>query len=254
VHSPGIPRLFAQSTENAELQGHEDRWDQLDKDDYQFTVETNKALFDAIDPIFFKYCSGRRVLEIGCGAGRFLEYLTRRGQNGAVGADISIGMLRGAARKGMRTLINAPAENLPFLDKRFDVVISTYSSYKYVDRSQDHAEVLRILQPGGYFVFDLLNYWPGVVDHIWWNYLRKGKLPPAKVCNEYTLSYNMRSAREEVRQAERAGFRLVDMLSVRYLPFLRGRLKSLGYWPGYWGAKLGCDTVFVLQKPSTRLQ
>jgi len=248
VHPSGIPRLFASERIKEELQCHAAHWDDLNKNDYDQTLEANRTLLDTIDSVSFQYTRGK-VLEIGCGAGRFLDRLAKRGVTDFVGSDISMGMLRGAVAKGFKALVNAPGETLPFQNGQFDSVFATYSVFKYIDRERGHSEVTRVLRPNGYFVFDLLSYWPGIVDHIWWNYLSKGKFPPTSVAGDYTLAHNMRNARLEVEYATRAGFRLVEMKSVRYLPFLRGRVKQLGFWPGYLGAKLGCNTVFVFQKP-----
>jgi hypothetical protein len=58
----------------------------------------------------------------------------------------------------------------------------------------------------------------------------------------------MRDAKHEVELLHRAGLQIVEMKSVRYLPFFRRRRTKLGYWSGFWGSKIGYDTVFVCER------
>ncbi len=167
------------------LRQHRDWWDNIPPDQYEQACAAHKPLFEALDAVYFKYCQGS-LLEVGCGTGRFLTRLVERGITG-IGLDVSIRMLRGAAAKGHRMLVNAPGEALPFRDGSFDTVVATFGVFKYVDRARGHAEVLRVLRPNGHLVFDLINYWPGLIDHIWWYYARKGKLPTRRLLDDYYL-------------------------------------------------------------------
>jgi hypothetical protein len=100
----------------------------------------------------------------------------------------------------------------------------------------------------GFFVFDLLNFRPSIIDEAWRQYRSKARLPRRNVLHDYKLADNMRDAKCEVQLLRRAGFSVVEMKSVRYVPFLRRRLTKLGYWPGFWGTRIGYDIVFVCQK------
>lgn len=88
---------------------------------------------------------GRSVVEIGCGNGPYLELVT-----GAVGVDLSLGMLRTArARAPRSSLVNADAQRLPFASAAFDVVLAPHMLYHVPDRTAAAHELRRILDNGG---------------------------------------------------------------------------------------------------------
>lgn len=101
---------------------------------------------------------GESVLDIGCGTGTLALVATRHvGPTGEVhGVDASPEMIARARRKAAKA--NAPArfdvavaENLPFPDGRFDVVLSTLMLH-HLPRTTRHAcarEAARVLKPGG---------------------------------------------------------------------------------------------------------
>jgi SAM-dependent methyltransferase len=165
-----------------------------------------------------------------------------------IGLDISVEMLRAAWNKGHRSLIQGTADDSPIQNGALDAVASSGSGLSFLDRERTYAELARVLRPEGFFVFDLLNYWPSVIDEAWRQYISKGRVPRRDVLREYKLADNMRDARQEVQLLRRAGFTIVEMTSVRYIPLLRRRLTKLGYWPGFWGSRIGYDTIFVCQK------
>jgi SAM-dependent methyltransferase len=61
----------------------------------------------------------RNILDIGTGTGRFAEFFKDSGFN-VVGVDISIRMMAEAREKGVRDLVRADAQHLPFRDGSFD--------------------------------------------------------------------------------------------------------------------------------------
>ncbi len=235
---------------DAEIRQHQSHWDAISPAAYERACEGFRPVLEAIDAVGFRYCRGA-ILEIGCGSGRFLQRLAERGEHNVVGIDVSMSMLRAAAGKGLPRLLSAAGERLPFGPSRFDTVVASWSVFKYLDRSRAHAEVHRVLRPNGYLVFDLSNYWPSIIDRIWEDRVRQRTHSLGQIFSDYKLRLNMRSARAEVQYLEAAGLRLVEMRSVKYLPLLRGRPQRLGYWPGYWGSRIGYDTIFVCQKGDT---
>jgi ubiquinone/menaquinone biosynthesis C-methylase UbiE len=100
-----------------------------------------------------------RVLEIGCGTGFFGVSLTEAGiAANCVVTDISSGMVRRAVEhgsdKGLRLLpCVAEAEALPFADGSFDLVVGHAVLHHVPDVARGLREVLRVLAPGGRFVF-----------------------------------------------------------------------------------------------------
>lgn len=101
---------------------------------------------------------GARVLEVGCGAAACARWLATQGAR-AVGVDLSAGMLghavAAAARSGVAVpLVQADATHLPFAAGSFDVACSAFGAVPFVaDSAALMAEVARVLQPGGRWVF-----------------------------------------------------------------------------------------------------
>ena len=98
---------------------------------------------------------GRRVLELGCGTGIFLEKLARRGAF-ITGIDLSTDLLaRCAARmEGTATvrLVRGNAMQMPFADASFDAVYGS-SILHHLDLGAALAEAARVLRPGGRIAF-----------------------------------------------------------------------------------------------------
>ena len=61
----------------------------------------------------------RSILDIGTGTGRFAQFFKDSGFN-VVGVDISLRMMAEAREKGVRDLVRADAQHLPFRDGSFD--------------------------------------------------------------------------------------------------------------------------------------
>ncbi|MGH3096871.1 MAG: class I SAM-dependent methyltransferase [Streptosporangiales bacterium] len=104
--------------------------------------------------------TGRRVLEVGCGAAQCSRWLAGRGAN-VVGIDLSAGQLAHAraldARLGTRVpVLQADAGALPFAAASFDLACSAFGALPFVaDIARVQAEVARVLRPGGRWVFSV---------------------------------------------------------------------------------------------------
>jgi ubiquinone/menaquinone biosynthesis C-methylase UbiE len=102
--------------------------------------------------------AGESVLDIGCGTGTLaIAAAVRVALHGSVFAiDASPEMIARARRKAAKARVQvtfelAPAEQLPFSDGRFDVVLSTLMLHHlpHKTRQQCAREVRRVLKPGG---------------------------------------------------------------------------------------------------------
>jgi SAM-dependent methyltransferase len=93
---------------------------------------------------------GRRVLDLGCGKGRFARALGERGAS-VVGLDLSAAML---AEANDVDRVRASARRLPFEPATFDGVVAVEVFEHLAPRSLDDVcgEVRRVLRPGGTLV------------------------------------------------------------------------------------------------------
>lgn len=99
---------------------------------------------------------GDRLLEVGCGAGHVLD---RFPDMVRTGVDLSSGMLDRARRRlrGDATLLRSRAEQLPFPDGTFDVVLCTEVLEHTLDPAQVLRELLRVSRPGARVVVSIPN-------------------------------------------------------------------------------------------------
>lgn len=105
--------------------------------------------------------SGKRVLEVGCGAAQCSRWLAKQGAD-AVGFDLSWRQLEHARRiddaagQPPLPLVQADAIAIPFADETFDIACSAFGAVPFVaDSAAVMREVARVLRPGGRWVFSV---------------------------------------------------------------------------------------------------
>ena len=122
---------------------------------------------ESIDLTLSLYSPPKRVLDVGCGTGLLLRELAARvpGAISLTGVDAASGMVEQAVALAppadpRLSYMHATAEDLPFPDGAFDLVISTTSFDHWADQGAGLAECRRVLAPGGHFVLtDLFSIW-----------------------------------------------------------------------------------------------
>lgn len=98
------------------------------------------------------------VLDVGMGAGRLCESLTRAGWT-VSGVDVSTEMVALARQRlpdAEERLVRASAERLPFPDGSFDAVTAT-GALEYTDVPRALRELARVLRPGGLAIVSYPN-------------------------------------------------------------------------------------------------
>jgi SAM-dependent methyltransferase len=103
---------------------------------------------------------GSRVLDVGCGTGRWLRRYRELGFD-AIGVDATPGMLQVAREQGtLAPVIAGEACSLPFADATFDCVsdITVVQHIPRSDQTQALHEMVRVLRPGGRLIlFELIR-------------------------------------------------------------------------------------------------
>lgn len=122
--------------------------------------EVSEAEFQMICYRYYtagQFVQGKQVLEVGCGAGLGLGYLTRRARK-VIGGDYAEDNLRCAQRHygGQVELVSLDAHKLPFKNDRFDVVVAVeVIQYLHLDEFLD--ECYRILKSEGILIVCIPN-------------------------------------------------------------------------------------------------
>ncbi|EKQ67576.1 methylase involved in ubiquinone/menaquinone biosynthesis [Leptolyngbyaceae cyanobacterium JSC-12] len=121
--------------------------------------------------------SGLRVLDLGCGEGYCSRELRRRGARQVFGMDLSQGMIAAARSQeaddclGIHYEVGCATNLSQFGDRELDLVVAVFLfNYLTIEQTrQCMAEVARILQPGGQFIFS--------VPHPAFPYMRPAEYP-----------------------------------------------------------------------------
>ncbi len=96
---------------------------------------------------YFKNCS--KILDVGCGLGRFLAFFPEK----SIGLDISDDSIRECKAEGFQ-VVKAEATNLPFEDETFDGIRCSHIIEHFLPQEayQVLEETARVLKPGGIII------------------------------------------------------------------------------------------------------
>lgn len=121
-------------------------------------TEAEAGLLGGLDDL-----RGRRVLEIGGGAGQCGRWLRSQGVGEVVAFDLSFRQLQHSRRIDEQLgvclpAVQADAQRLPFADAAFDTVFSSFGAFPFVSSADDAlSEAARVLRPGGRLVFSVTH-------------------------------------------------------------------------------------------------
>lgn len=109
---------------------------------------------DALVRMLRNVVMGGYILDLGAGTGRLIKYLKGK----IVAADISEEMLKIMKKKFSKVeIVCADAENLPFKDGSFDLVVAAFLIVHLKNPEKCFSEVYRVLKDGGTFVVTNIN-------------------------------------------------------------------------------------------------
>jgi SAM-dependent methyltransferase len=138
----------------------------------KFTIPLYEAVFEAVE-----LAPGRRMLDVGCGAGLALRMAADRGAV-VTGIDASEGLL-GVARSRLpeADLRQGDVESLPFDDHSFDLVTSFNAIQFATDPAAALREAKRVLAPNGRFA--IVTWGDYAQCDIRWVFSEIGRLVPS---------------------------------------------------------------------------
>lgn len=113
----------------------------------------------AIEPLLdaARVRAGSCVLDVACGPGQLASRAAKRGASRVVGVDLAPRVVALAAEQYPEVSFRvADAEALPFADRTFDAVTSSFGIGHFPRPEQAVAEFMRVLRPDG---FVALSWW-----------------------------------------------------------------------------------------------
>lgn len=96
------------------------------------------------------------ILDVGCGTGTALGYLSPYGRG--VGVDIERSALEYSRRRGIRSVVQSAASNLAFKDDTFDLICALDILEHVDDDSRAWRECYRTCKPGGLVLITVPAY------------------------------------------------------------------------------------------------
>jgi len=151
--------------------------------------------------------SGEKILDAGCGTGRYIPALTQAGAH-VVGIDFSPNMLAIARNKnpGVEFHENDLSRPLPFADQEFDAILCTQVAKHLPVLELAMNEFFRILKPGGRIIVSITH--PSMT---WEGYeLRR---PPEFILSEQTDIFN-HTPGDYFVAIDDAGFKIGKILQI----------------------------------------
>jgi len=205
--------------------------------------------------------AGRRVREIGAGAGQCSRWLATQGA-AVVATDLSGGMLRTALTLNQRVsdpraaipLLQCDGTVLPFGQGSFDTVFTAYGAVPFVaDSAGLMREAARVLRPGGRFVFSTTHpfrwAFPDDPDSggltVTMSYFDRTPYVEADSDGEATYVEHHRTIGDRVREIAAAGLVLVDLVEPEWP---ERNTETWGGWSPLRGGLFPGTAIFVCER------
>jgi len=189
----------------AKLEAEGDRYSSSGWEDKKFA----RAL-QPLDPFLREAHSPKKVLEIGCGGMGLTAELVKYGLN-PIAIDLDETVLRNVSMKRMpeTRLVAADAEQLPFRDGIFDVVVHNQTLHHFPELGGVLREIRRVLKPGGKLCSIETNGWNPYVRYIHgvpWQRSKRHVSPNQRVFG----------LKKFIRELEHAGFEPIHKKMINF--------------------------------------
>ena len=206
---------------------------QNEKNKQSYSLPTQVAIYDdeKLKPIeqelfdvWFKD-GGKKVLDVGCGAGRTTAHLKKRGYD-VVAIDYVEAMIKRAREKFPQDDFRVmDATQLAFGDNSFDIALFSFNGVDciYPEKKREEAirEMRRVIKPGGHLIFSSHNSLivpKTKYEWFWWAL----NILTGKIFTPYRLEYKSvrhgarfiyfaRQPYRQIRDIERMGFVVKDV-------------------------------------------
>ncbi len=209
-------------------------------------------LLDEADAGLLGPVGDRDMLEIGAGNADSSAWLRANGAR-AVATDLSLGMLRRASGdpETIPPRLVCDARVLPFADASFDIVFTAYGALPFIgDPEKVHAEVARVLRPGGRWAFSVTHpmRWAFPDDAgeggltVSRSYFDRTPYVETDRSGAVSYSEHHRTVGDRVRELAAAGFRLVDLVEPEWPDDLQ---RVWGSWSPLRGRLIPGTAIFV---------
>jgi len=161
---------------------------------------------------------GKKILDVGCGTGRFTNILTRMGAK-VTAIDPSPEMISYAKRQFKECRFEiGDIKNMRFPDDSFDVVVAMRVLIHFHDKKKALEEMVRVVKPGRMVVFDCANALRFDLPAK----LIKRFLGIADVCTDFTFPHKIKQRHHHRK------LKIRTIIGVKMLPPLSFLVRFLG--------------------------
>jgi len=224
--------------------------------DWFSLVAKGSDVFYVYNEVLPKYKFHGKVLEIGAGT-CWISSLIKKQNPGIdiTASDVSLNALERGKKVdkivggGIDRFINCDAENIPFKDETFDVVMGSSIVHHFANPAKGISEIYRVLKKGGYYLSILELEANPFLGYIWQRIGTAGA-----VADKFEIKENVYSFGQYRKFFKSAGFNKVDFFLERdpkykhHHWFLGTYYKFMSYFPDWVPKLIGSSVGFVSYK------
>ena len=267
--------MFLKKNPNSELQKYSIKIKNFYNKNQDFVISPFNpfgVISDFGKEVLDKYINelnNKKILDIGCGHGHLLKYLSGRGAK-TYGVDISDVALKVAGHNSPKSkLVTGEGGKLPFNDNFFDYIICIETAEHFLNIQKAFNEMYRVIKKGGVLILSNPNYFntAGILKLLLekFNFYPKNTFAPfsnwKRQSNEnFVTIFNLK------QKLIKSGFIVFDQFTYNLLhgliPFISVNWTFYRFWPIrklrhiveraryiFPLNKMGMNVVTVCQKP-----